>query len=258
MAECNMVASVGTINDIKNSMLQRPTSLTVAQPSSPPPSGVVKNTEHIKTPSPLKHLSGTTIIQIPPSPNQKLPLTSPISQDASTAGTNVPQATSSFSFMEMASSFFRWGGKGGSSATATTSQTEIVTSKIEASPKSTTVDVEGPVAEQPLKSIKTSNDRAGSGPIINVITNPNENIKLVNAPVTSSVTVSAVSGKQRTSRKTMRAPQPPIAGTPKLDSRLANQESTQHSSPDAADVQEKTEEKLLKLLSDFNSGKVSK
>ena len=257
MAESNMVASVGTTNDIKNNMLQRPTSLTVAQPSSPPAPGGIKNTEHIKTPSPLKHHSGTTIIQIPPSPNQKLPPTSPTSLEASTTGTNVAQPTTSFSFMEMASSFFRWGGKGGSSATATTSQTEIVTSKIEASPKSTTVDVEGPVVEQPTKSIKSSIDRAGPAPIINVITNPNENIKLVNAPVNSNVTVSAVSGKQRTSRKTMRAPQPPITGTPKLDSMVTNQESTQHSSPDAADVQEKTEEKLLKLLSDFNSGKVT-
>ena len=256
MAESTVVPSVTATVDIKNNSVPRPTSLTVAQ--SPVLSGnvIVNNAENLKTPSPLKRQSPTAIIQIPPSPIQnKIPLNSPTLIETSTTCTN-PQATNSVSFLEMASSFFRWGGKGGSSATATISQPDIVASKVETSPKSTIVDLETSATDQQSKLNKTSTDKSGQAPVINVITNPNENLKIANAISVSNCTPSGPPGKQRTSRKTMRAPQPPIVETPKVESKLSSQGPTQHSSPDAADVQEKTEEKLLKLLSDFNSGKV--
>ena len=250
MAESNIPTSN---NDSKNT-LKRPTSLTVNQQTSPSPSGVVIKTEYIKTPSPSKNQSSSTVITIPPSPSQlKISSTSPTSLETSTTSANVA-APNSVSFLEMASSFFRWGSKSNSSTIAPPSQSETTT-KLEASPKSTTGDNEGNNLEQHAKPIKTSIDRVPQPPIINVITNPNENIKLNIIPGQSNA--SAASGKQRTSRKTMRAPQPPIAGTPRVESKLSSQMTSHPTSPsDAAYVQEKTEEKLLKLLSDFNSGKV--
>ena len=256
MTDSNTVAPASTISDIKNNSMQRPTSLIVAQPSSPT-TAVAPNTSDIKTPSPSKLQSPTTIIQIPPSPTQnKLAPNSPTSLEVSITS-NAPQQTNSLSFMEMASSFFRWGGKGGNSGT--TAQSDLVATKVEASPKSTTLDVEGSTTDPQTKVNKVAtSDKLPQAPIINVITNPNDNVKVVSTVCTPNFAVGGVSGKhQRTSRKTMRAPQPPIADTPKIDSRHSNQGQTQHFLPsDAAEVQEKTEEKLLKLLSDFNSGKV--
>jgi len=250
-----MGTSAQTTGDPKTSNMQRPTSLTVTQAVSSSPPGAATNAE-AKTPSPVKQPTQTTIIQIPPSPNQtKFSSTSPASMEAPTATTNTQQPASSVSFIEMASSFFRWGGKGGNSSATVTSQPEINVSKLELSPKSVTVDVEVSGTEQLVKSNKAV-DKIAQAPVINVITNPNENIRISNTPNPSYI-VSGPSGKQRTSRKTMRAPQPPILDTPKIESKISNQGPTQQTSPiDAADVQEKTEEKLLKLLSDFNSGKL--
>ena len=257
MAEPIINTSALTTGDPKTSNMQRPTSLTVTQAVSSSPPGAANNGE-AKTPSPVKQQTQTTIIQIPPSPNQtKFSSTSPASVEAPTAATNAQQPANSVSFIEMASSFFRWGGKGGNSSATVTSQPEINASKLELSPKSVTVDVEGSGTEQLVKSNKAL-DKVAQAPVINVITNPNENLRISNTPNPSYI-VSGPSGKQRTSRKTMRAPQPPILDTPKIESKISNQGPTQQTSPiDAADVQEKTEEKLLKLLSDFNSGKVSK
>ena len=257
MAEPIINTSAQTTGDPKTSNMQRPTSLTVTQAVSSSPPGAATNAE-AKTPSPVKQPTQTTIIQIPPSPNQtKFSSTSPASMEAPTATTNTQQPANSVSFIEMASSFFRWGGKGGNSSATVTSQPEINASKLELSPKSVTVDVEVSGTEQLVKSNKAV-DKIAQAPVINVITNPNENIRISNTPNPSYI-VSGPSGKQRTSRKTMRAPQPPILDTPKIESKISNQGPTQQTSPiDAADVQEKTEEKLLKLLSDFNSGKVSK
>ena len=94
MADLNTVTSTSAMNNIKNNQVQRPTSLIVSQPSSP--TTPAPNTSvNIKTPSPLKHQSPTSIIQIPPSPIQnKIPATSPTSLDASTTS-NVPQQTTS-------------------------------------------------------------------------------------------------------------------------------------------------------------------
>ena len=241
-------------NDMKNT-LQRPTSLTVSQLASPSP-GIVIKPDQMKTPSPSKNINSSTIIQIPPSPSQnKVSATSPTVLDTSQSSANVP-ATNSVSFLEMASSFFRWGNKSSSSTTVPPSQSEASVPKVEASPKSATGDTDGNNPEMQTKSNRTSLDRVAQPPVINVITNPNENIKINVVPGVSNVP--PVTGKQRTSRKTMRAPQPPIAGTPKVDTKLTSQLPSQHESPsDGADVQEKTEEKLLKLLADFNSGKVS-
>ena len=248
MAESTMPASN---NDMKNT-LQRPTSLTVSHLSSPSPTGVIRP-EHMKTPSPSKNQNSSTIIQIPPSPSQnKILATSPTLLETSQTSANVP-ATNSQSFLEMASSFFRWGNKSSNSTIVAQSQSEASAPKVEASPKST-ADCEGNTMDQ-SKSNRTSLDRVTQPPVINVITNPNENIKINIIPGQSNIP--AASGKQRTSRKTMRAPQPPVAGTPKVDSKLPSQIPSQLTSPaDTAEVQEKTEEKLLKLLSDFNSGKV--
>jgi len=234
--------------------LQRPTSLTVSQLASPSPGNAIKP-DQMKTPSPSKIHNSSTIIQIPPSPSQnKVLTTSPTVLDTSQSSANVPTANS-VSFLEMASSFFRWGNKSSSSATVPPSQSEASVPKVEASPKSATGDTEGNNPEMQTKSNRTSLDRVAQPPVINVITNPNENIKVNVVPGVSNVP--PVTGKQRTSRKTMRAPQPPIAGTPKVDTKLTSQLPSQHESPsDGADVQEKTEEKLLKLLSDFNSGKI--
>ena len=256
MAEPIINTSAQATGEPKISNMQRPTSLTVTQAVSSSPPGAANNGE-AKTPSPVKQQTQTTIIQIPPSPNQtKFSSTSPASVEAPTAATNA-QPANSVSFIEMASSFFRWGGKGGNSSATVTSQPEINASKLELSPKSVTVDVEGSGTEQLVKSNKAL-DKVAQAPVINVITNPNENLRISNTPNPSYI-VSGPSGKQRTSRKTMRAPQPPILDTPKIESKISNQGPTQQTSPiDAADVQEKTEEKLLKLLSDFNSGKVSK
>ena len=249
MAEFNTPASN---NDSKNAF-KRPTSLTVNQSTSPSPAGVAIKTDYIKTPSPSKNQSSSTIIPIPPSPSQlKISSTSPTSLETSNTSANAAP-TNSVSFLEMASSFFRWGSKSNNSATAPPLQSEAA-AKQEASPKSTTGDIEGNNIEH-AKSNKTSLDRVSQPPVINVITNPNENLKLNILP--GQCNASAASGKQRTSRKTMRAPQPPITGTPKVDSKLPSQMPSQSTSPsDAAYVQENTEAKLLKLLSDFNSGKV--
>ena len=257
MAEPIVNTSAQATGEPKTSNMQRPTSLTVTQAVSSSPPGAANNGE-AKTPSPVKQQTQTTIIQIPPSPNQtKFSSTSPASVEAPTAATNAQQPATSVSFIEMASSFFRWGGKGGNSSATVTSQPEINASKLELSPKSVTVDVEVSGTEQLVKSNKAL-DKVAQAPVINVITNPNENLRISNTPNPSYI-VSGPSGKQRTSRKTMRAPQPPILDTPKIESKISNQGQTQQTSPiDAADVQEKTEEKLLKLLSDFNSGKVSK
>ena len=238
-------------NDMRNT-LQRPTSLTVSHLSSPSPTGVFIKPEHMKTPSPSKNQNSSTIIQIPPSPSQKILATSPTLLETSQTSANVP-ATNSQSFLEMASSFFRWGNKSSNSTIVAQSQSEASAPKVEASPKST-ADCEGNTMDQ-SKSNRTSLDRVTQPPVINVITNPNENMKINIIPGQSNIP--AASGKQRTSRKTMRAPQPPVAGTPKVDSKLPSQIPSQLTSPaDTAEVQEKTEEKLLKLLSDFNSGKV--
>ena len=93
--------------DMKNT-LQRPTSLTVSHFASPSIAATIKS-DQIKTPSPSKNNSSSTIIQVPPSPSQnKITATSPTLLETSQNSGNAP-AANSVSFLEMASSFFRWG-----------------------------------------------------------------------------------------------------------------------------------------------------
>ena len=263
MAESNPTIATSS-TDVKSNFTQRPTSLIVPSPSAPSVTIVPKGSDTLPKTSPQKHQSPSAIITIPPSPIQnKTTPTSPTSPLETSVISNAATQSNSLSFMEMASNFFRWGGKsGGNSAASNTNQTEkneVTSSKVEASPKSATIDIEGGT-EQPPKTNKSGADKTAQVQTVNVITNPNENIKLP-APVTINVTGSGMPAKHQKSRKTMRAPQPPISGTSakgvKVEPRRTSQVPTQNSfQTDAAEVQ-KTEETLLKLLSDFNSGKVN-
>ena len=263
--------------EAKTNMAQRPTTLTVGTSATVVPSNIGPThgiTEHSKTSPAKQQQSPSAIIAMPPSPN-KLPPTSPTSPEVLSTSATANQSNSQ-SFVEMVSSFFRWGGKGGANTSIT--QTESGTTggnKVDATPKVSVSDMEGVVVEQQTQAAKSFSEKPSHGHTVTVGSNPtSEGIKVLHTttPITAA---SAATGKhQRQSRKTMRAPQPPIASKLATTAELPETQvkkgqkaeagrssceaggTNEHSfHTDAAEVQQ-MEQKLLNLLSDFNSGKV--